>query len=144
MRILILLAAILSLAACGGYRKAPRDIGVKRATVVRVAPQPTAPGAATEPETETVAIVPLRVATGPISRACLASDRKARSTQRCGCIQAVANDMLSSSDQRLAVSFYADPHKAQEIRQSDNPRHEVFWKTYKDYAETASAVCSGV
>ena len=68
-------------------------------------------------------------------------DRKARSAERCGCIQAVANDTLSASDQRLAVSFYGDPHKAQEIRQSDNAAHERFWQSYKDYAEAAAAVC---
>ena len=74
-------------------------------------------------------------------KACMASDRKARSRERCGCIQAVANDTLSASDQRLAVTFYGDPHKAQEIRQSDNAGHERFWKTYKAYAQSAAAVC---
>jgi len=137
MRNFILLAAILSLAACGGYRKAPRDIGSNRATVIRVTPQPSVPG------TTPAAIVPIRTASGPISRACMASDRKARSNTRCGCIQAVANDTLSSSDQRLAVSFYADPHKAQVIRQSDNPRHEAFWKAYTGYSEAAATACSG-
>ena len=137
MRNFILLAAILSLAACGGYSKAARDIGPDRTTVIRVMPQPSAPG------TTTAAIVPIRTASGPISRACMASDRKARSATRCGCIQAVANDTLSSSDQRLAVSFYDDPHKAQVIRQSDNPRHETFWKAYKAYAEAAATACSG-
>lgn len=127
MRRLILLAACLSLAACGGYRKAERDIG--RA--------PRAGSAATVQSTPGA----MRFASGPISRACMASDRKARSRERCGCIQAVANDTLSAGDQRLAVTFYGDPHRAQEIRQSDNPRNERFWKTYKAYGQAAAAVC---
>lgn len=81
------------------------------------------------------------MASGPLQRACMASDRKARSAELCGCIQAVANDTLSAADQSLAVGFYADPHRAQEIRQSDNTGHERFWQAYKDYAETAAAVC---
>lgn len=130
MRTLILLATCLSLAACGGYRKAERDLGrIPRASTTTV-------GGVQSP-----APAPMRFATGPISRACMASDRKARSRERCGCIQAVANDTLSASDQRLAVSFYSDPHRAQEIRQSDNSSHERFWLAYKDYAETAAAVC---
>ncbi|MDQ2089974.1 hypothetical protein [Marimonas arenosa] len=127
MRRLILLLACLSLAACGGYRKAEREIGRSARAGVPVA--------------GTAAAQVMRLATGPISRACVGSDRKARSQERCGCIQAVANDTLSPADQRLAVSFYTDPHRAQEIRQSDNPGHERFWQTYKDYARTAAAVC---
>lgn len=113
-RIFVFILAITALSGCGGggYRKAIRDTG------------PT-----------------MRLASGPISRACLASDRKARSTTRCGCIQAVANDTLSANDQRLAAGFYGDPHRAQVIRQSDRASHERFWRTYKDYAETASAIC---
>lgn len=129
MRILILLTACLTLAACGGggYRKAKRDIG----PVVRTAP----------PGTSTSAPKVMRLASGPISQACMASDRKARSRETCGCIQAVANDTLSAADQRLAATFYNDPHRAQEIRQSDNENHERFWQTYKTYGETAAAVC---
>ncbi|MCV2893509.1 arginine transporter [Lentibacter sp. XHP0401] len=80
-------------------------------------------------------------ASGPISRACMASDRKARSSQLCGCIQAVANMSLSSRDQSLAASFYRDPQKAQDIRQSDNPNNERFWKKYREYADTSEQIC---
>ena len=80
-------------------------------------------------------------ASGPISRACLASDRKARSRQLCGCIQAVADMSLSGRDQSLAASFYRDPQKAQDIRQSDNPIHERFWKKYREYANTSEQIC---
>ena len=43
----------------------------------------------------------------------------------CGCVQSAANRELNAADQRLAASFFADPPKAQDIRQSDNPRHEA-------------------
>lgn len=71
----------------------------------------------------------------------MASGRKARNTQLCGCIQSVANVSLSSSDQSLAVTFFDDPHRAQEIRQSDNAGHELFWERYKAFAEMAEDNC---
>ncbi|MGP6088273.1 arginine transporter [Antarctobacter jejuensis] len=83
------------------------------------------------------------MASGPVSDACLRAGRSAASRQRCGCVQAVANRDLSASDQRLAVTFFADPHRAQEIRQSDNPRHEAFWQRYKAFAARAETLCRG-
>ena len=80
-------------------------------------------------------------ATGPIQTACLRADRKAASRSLCGCVQAVADSRLSSSDQRLAVKFFADPHHAQEIRQSDRPSHEVFWQKYKAFSAAATKTC---
>ncbi|WP_298679930.1 hypothetical protein [uncultured Lentibacter sp.] len=78
---------------------------------------------------------------GPISRACLVSDRKARSRQLCGCIQAVADMTLSKPDQSLAASFYGNPQKAQDIRQSSAAGHERFWAKYSEYADTAEQIC---
>ncbi|MAQ86406.1 hypothetical protein [Psychromarinibacter halotolerans] len=76
-----------------------------------------------------------------IERACLSSARAGASPQLCGCIQAVADRTLSSSDQRMAARFFKDPHMAQEIRQSDNASHEVFWKRYKVFGATAESHC---
>jgi len=78
---------------------------------------------------------------GPISRACLQSDRKAANRSLCTCIQKAANTHLSRGDQRLAASFFKDPHKAQEIRQSDRRSHEVFWKRYRAFGSTAETYC---
>ncbi|WP_163847067.1 hypothetical protein [Pseudooceanicola aestuarii] len=78
---------------------------------------------------------------GPISRACLASDR-AGSTALCGCIQHVANGMLSWSDQRMAARFFKDPDQAQKVRMSDNLNHEAFWLKYKAFGQAAAAQCS--
>lgn len=79
---------------------------------------------------------------GLIERACIKSERGAGNRSLCGCIQAAADATLSRSDQRLAAKFFRDPHMAQEIRQSDNASHEVFWKRYKEFGATAQGYCS--
>ena len=78
---------------------------------------------------------------GTIERACLKSDRKAVNRSLCGCIQDVADATLSGTDQRLAAKFFKDPSMAQDIRQSDRRSHEVFWKKYKAFGETAQTYC---
>lgn len=80
-------------------------------------------------------------ANGPIAQACRRSDRDAASRQLCGCIQAAANESLSSSDQKRAAGFFSDPQKAQDIRQSDSAGHEAFWRRYKAFVATAEARC---
>ncbi|VAV88568.1 hypothetical protein MNBD_ALPHA07-417 [hydrothermal vent metagenome] len=90
-------------------------------------------------------VPPLRnapVAFGPISQACMASGRDARSRDLCGCIQSVADDMLSNSQQRRAVVFYNNPQLAQEVRQSDRSNDERFWEAYVAYGERAKTTCS--
>ncbi|MCF6444026.1 hypothetical protein [Nereida sp. MMG025] len=77
-----------------------------------------------------------------IKRACMQSDRKAANRSLCGCIQQAADATLSRSDQRLASKFFKDPHRAQEVRQSDNRSHETFWRKYKNFGQTAQAYCS--
>ncbi|MBP0484022.1 arginine transporter [Sagittula salina] len=84
-------------------------------------------------------------ATGPISSACMSGGRKAANRELCGCVQAAANAaMPSGRDQRLAASFFADPHQAQVIRQSDNPTHEAFWKRYKTFTAQSETLCRGL
>lgn len=85
---------------------------------------------------------PAAVQAGAIERACMRSDRKAASRSLCRCIQKAARGTLSSSDQRLAASFFKDPDKSQEIRQSDRGSHEVFWKRYKEFGDRAREMCS--
>lgn len=76
-----------------------------------------------------------------IERACIQSDRKAATRSLCGCIQEAANLTLNGSDQRLAATFFKDPHRAQVIRQSDRRSHEDFWKRYKNFGATAETFC---
>ncbi len=118
IRIVIASVALVSLAACGGSRNSggTYNRGYN--------PQP------------------ILFATGPIQKACLASDRKAATKARCGCVQAVADQSLSSSEQRRGAQIFRDPHQAQEIRQSDNSGNERFWLTWKAFGENAAAACS--
>ncbi|MCR9157277.1 MAG: hypothetical protein NXH80_08525 [Rhodobacteraceae bacterium] len=84
-----------------------------------------------------------RFSTGPISRACLSSDRKARSARLCGCIQTVANRSLSSSDQRKASRFFADPQRAHDTWMSQSPSDDAFWDRYKAFAARSEQSCRG-
>ena len=111
----LLIVAACVLAACGG---APNRGSVERFNTPRTL-----------------------YATGPIQTACLRADRKAATRSLCGCVQAVADSRLSDSDQRLAVKFFADPHHAQEIRQSDRRSHEIFWDKYKEFSAAATRSC---
>ena len=115
MRRLSTLGVMLFLAGCGGTNGFKGDTR----NMPRIAP----------------------MAYGPISNACMSSDRKARSRALCGCIQAVANQTLSGSEQRRAVRFYRDPQEAQDVRQSDRPGDERFWRSYKAYSERAERIC---
>ncbi|WP_425037972.1 hypothetical protein [Primorskyibacter sp. S187A] len=88
-----------------------------------------------------ISIFPGDLHAGPISRACLKADRPAANARLCRCIQAAADRDLSRADQRLAAGFFRDPHRAQEIRQSDRPSHERFWERYKRFGARAQAMC---
>lgn len=82
---------------------------------------------------------PLAIA-GPIDNACSRSDRGA-SSQLCGCIQQVADQTLSRSDQRRAADFFRDPNEAQEVRASKSSSDDAFWSRYTKFASTAEAYC---
>jgi len=76
-----------------------------------------------------------------IEKACLRAGRDDASQALCACIQAVANQQLKGADQRLAASFFKDPHKAQVIRQSERQRHKLFWQRYKSFGLAAEESC---
>ncbi|RNF34202.1 hypothetical protein [Paracoccus methylarcula] len=78
---------------------------------------------------------------GPIDSACIRSDRAGGNRSLCGCIQQVADQTLSRSDQRRAAGFFRDPHKAQEARTSSSNRDSAFWSRYTNFANTAAAYC---
>ncbi len=84
---------------------------------------------------------PLAAFAGPIESACLRSDRPAANRAICGCVQDAANLTLSNSDQKLAASFFKNPQKAQDIRQSDRSSHEAFWKRYREFGAAAETFC---
>ncbi len=87
-----------------------------------------------------VLTAPLAMA-GPIDSACVRSDRARGNAPLCGCIQQVANQTLSRSDQRRAASFFQDPHRAQEVRMSKSDSDNAFWARYKRFTSAAEAYC---
>tara|TARA_R110002124_G_scaffold184472_1_gene351970 strand:+ start:483 stop:842 length:360 start_codon:yes stop_codon:yes gene_type:complete len=101
-------------------------------------------GGATNYTTRGAFVPQVMFATGPIQRACMAQGRKAASAQRCGCVQAVADQTLSGSEQRRGVKVFKDPHKLQEWRQSDRARENAFWASWKEFGQNAERSCSGV
>lgn len=80
---------------------------------------------------------------GPISRACMRSDRDAANSAVCGCIQQVADQTLSGSDQRRAAKFFANPDSAQKVFLSKSNSDDAFWDRYKNFGATAEAYCAG-
>lgn len=78
---------------------------------------------------------------GPVGEACMEADRKAANPRLCSCVQQVASQSLTGSEQRRAAKFFEDPHTAQETRQSDNSSDERFWLRYKNFTNAASRSC---
>ncbi|MEL6205375.1 MAG: hypothetical protein AAFR47_08705 [Pseudomonadota bacterium] len=76
-----------------------------------------------------------------IERACNKSDRRASNPVLCSCIQQVADQMLTNSDQRRASRFFSDPQRAQEVRKSDTVADDAFWKRWRDFGRTAANIC---
>lgn len=77
----------------------------------------------------------------PILAACLSAGRSGATRERCGCAQAVANRSLTASDQALGATFFADPHRAQVIRQSVRTGHGEFWERWKAFGAEAAKLC---
>ncbi len=88
------------------------------------------------------AIAPHVVQASQIKRACLASDRAAATRDRCSCIQRVADNILTRSDQKTVAKFFADPHQAQEVKMSKSAQDDALWDRYTAFGQTAQAVCS--
>lgn len=84
-----------------------------------------------------------RFSSGPISRACLSSDRRARNSRLCGCIQTVADRSLSGSDQRKAARFFRDPQRAQDVKMSKTASDDAFWDRYRAFASQSEGLCRG-
>ncbi|MCY4334656.1 MAG: hypothetical protein OXC60_08290 [Litoreibacter sp.] len=84
------------------------------------------------------------LATGPISAACNRSDRRAANPRICGCAQTMADRHLSANDQRKAASFFADPQRAQDTRQSDRRSDELFWDRYKVFVASSERYCAAI
>lgn len=79
---------------------------------------------------------------GPITRACLASDSRAASPALCGCIQQVADMVLSNRDQRQAARFFKKPDMAQDVKMSSSRSDEQFWEKYSYFGAVAQEQCA--
>ncbi|HCI07146.1 MAG TPA: hypothetical protein DE314_07275 [Sulfitobacter sp.] len=77
-----------------------------------------------------------------MASACRAAGRKEASRARCGCVQAVANRSLSSSEQQRGVPFFSNPQRTQDVRQSDTASNERFWKKWKAFGTQAGRMCT--
>ncbi|NOC46431.1 MULTISPECIES: hypothetical protein [unclassified Ruegeria] len=77
-----------------------------------------------------------------IKRACLASDRSAATRDRCSCIQRVADQALTRSDQKTVAKWFTDPHQAQELKMSQTARDDALWDRYQNFGQMAQAICS--
>ena len=78
---------------------------------------------------------------GEMGKACMTSGRSAANSALCSCVQRTANATLTNGDQKLASTFFEDPQKAQDIRQSDSSSHEAFWKRYRQFTGQAERSC---
>ncbi len=84
---------------------------------------------------------PVMAGMGVIDRACRGADRSAATPQLCRCIQRVANDSLSWRERRTVARWFRDPHRAQEVRQSDRRRDEVLWERHRAFGARARKIC---
>lgn len=78
---------------------------------------------------------------GEIARACVDSDRRQASAQRCACVQSVAARELSRSDQARLISFFEDPELANDIKINDSRSADAFWDRYRAFTSKARAQC---
>jgi len=85
-----------------------------------------------------------RGATGDMSQACLQKGRQAANPALCSCVQQVANQSLSGSDQARAVTFIDNPQLAQDTRQSDRPGDARFWTRYRAFTDLATEICQPI
>lgn len=81
------------------------------------------------------------LAAGKIERACMKADRAAANRQVCGCVQDVAEAMLSRSEQSRVAKYFEDPHLTQVLRQSDRSTDERFWEKYKQFGQAVGTYC---
>ncbi|MEL6953623.1 MAG: hypothetical protein AAFN09_06985 [Pseudomonadota bacterium] len=88
-----------------------------------------------------LSVLPSDARANAVADACRQAGRDAATPELCACIGAAAELSLSALDQERAAGFFSDPHSAQETRQSNRRRDEVFWERYRDFIQTAEDIC---
>jgi len=79
---------------------------------------------------------------GAMGTACMDAGRSAANAALCSCIQRVANQTLSGSDERKIVPFFEDPEQAQSVKASDTRANDAFWDRYQVFYRAARSSCS--
>lgn len=91
--------------------------------------------------TALVTLVPGAAAAGAVENACNRSDRTAATRAMCRCIDDVARNTLTRSEQRRAARFFRDPDEAQRVRMSRSAEDNRFWGRYREFGAAAEASC---
>lgn len=88
-----------------------------------------------------LALAPVPAAAGPIENACNRSGRAAATRSLCRCIDHVARQTLTRSEQRRASRFFSNPDEAQSVRMSRSPADREFWARYRAFGAAAEQFC---
>lgn len=86
-------------------------------------------------------LAPVAAYAGPVETACNRSDRTQASRSLCRCIDSVARDTLTRSEQRRAARFFSDPDEAQRVRMSPTRVDNEFWARYRAFGAAAERSC---
>ncbi len=78
---------------------------------------------------------------GEVAQACVASDRRAANSTLCSCVQSVASQTLSRSDQARLVTFFENPETANDIKINDSRSADAFWERYRAFTRQAEQSC---
>jgi hypothetical protein len=87
-------------------------------------------------------LAPLPAAANPIERACLQSGRSAANTALCSCVGSAAERTLTNRQMRDGARFFRDPQRAQDVRQSSRRNDEELWRAWRNFGQTAEAMCN--
>ncbi|MCB1336932.1 MAG: hypothetical protein KDK10_05565 [Maritimibacter sp.] len=75
-----------------------------------------------------------------ISGACMQT-RGAEAPTLCGCIQTVADAVLTPEEQARGAKIFLEPHISQEIRASASGNDTAFWQKWEVFGATAAEYC---
>ena len=87
-------------------------------------------------------LAPAAALAGPVESACNRSERQQSSRELCRCIDSVADNTLTRSEQRRAARFFTNPDEAQAVRMSRTRADNEFWARYRAFGEAAERSCS--
>jgi len=59
----------------------------------------------------------------------------------CACVGAAADLTLTGRQMRDGARFFRDPQRAQDVRQSSRSTDETLWRAWRNFGETAEAMC---